>query len=70
MSPGVPVCPVCQEPLSIRLAHGRKSGKPFVMLVCLQDGRHFRAFISDRLYVRGVLDKVESLKEPVPGGNT
>ena len=40
-------CPVCSETLSVRLATGRKSGKPFVMLVCPIDGRHIRAFVSD-----------------------
>ena len=55
---GIP-CLVCNGPLTVRLARGRKSGKPFVMLVCGQDGRHFRAFVSDRGYVRGVIDRVE-----------
>ena len=44
-------CPVCSETLSVRLATGRKSGKPFVMLVCPIDGRHIRAFVSDRDFV-------------------
>ena len=52
-------CLVCQNPLSIRLAKGRKSGKPFLMLVCEIDGRHFRAFISDREYIADVVDRVE-----------
>ncbi len=55
---GIP-CMVCREPLIVRLARGRKSGKPFVMLLCAQDGRHFRAFINDREYVSGVLERVE-----------
>ena len=55
---GIP-CMVCKEPLSVRLARGRKSGKPFVMLLCAQDGRHFRAFINDREFVSGVLEQVE-----------
>ena len=63
MTPSVPVCPVCQEPLSIRLATGRKSGKPFVMLVCAQDGRHIRAFISDRDFVSSVIARLEE-KQP------
>lgn len=46
--------------LALRLAHGRKSGKPFLMLVCTKDGRHFRAFINDQPYVRKVLDGLES----------
>ena len=52
-------CPVCSVPLTVRLARGRKSGKPFVMLLCAQDGRHFRAFINDREYVAQVIERVE-----------
>ena len=70
-----PLCPVCHLTLSVRLAQGRKSGKPFVMLVCPQDGRHFRAFITHRPYVREVLEKAGALeeagaiiKEPDEGG--
>ncbi len=43
-------CLVCHGPLSLRLARGRKSGKPSIMLICPSDGRHFRGFISDRSY--------------------
>ena len=57
--PGIP-CVVCSAPLALRVAHGRKSGKPFLMLVCAEDGRHFRAFINDQAYVRKVLDGLES----------
>ncbi len=52
-------CPVCQRPLTLRLAQGRKSGKTFLMLLCSQDGRHFRGFINDREYVDGVLSRLE-----------
>ena len=68
MSTDAPVCPVCRSPLSVRLATGRRSMKPFVMMVCPQDGRHFRGFISHRSYVQEVLDKVESLKKHTAGG--
>ena len=53
-------CLVCQQPLTLRLARGRKSGKPFLMLVCPQDGRHIRAFINDKEYVAGVLARLEA----------
>ena len=56
--PGLP-CHICQETLQVRLARGRKSGKPFVMLVCPKDGRHIRAFVADRAYVQGLVDQVE-----------
>ena len=56
--PAIP-CLVCKGPLTVKLARGRKSGKAFLMLICSRDGRHFRAFISDREYVRGILDSVE-----------
>ena len=57
-------CPVCSETLSVRLATGRKSGKPFVMLVCPIDGRHIRAFVSDRDFVSSVIEKA-GIREPV-----
>ena len=47
MSTEGPRCPVCGAPLTIRLAQGRKSGKPFVML------------ISDRGFVSAVVAKLE-----------
>ena len=50
------LCLICSSPLSIRMAKGRKSNKPFIMLVCPKDGRHFRAFISDKEYIRKILD--------------
>jgi hypothetical protein len=53
-------CPVCSTGLIIRLAHGRKSGKPFVMLICPKDGRHIRAFINDKKFVGAVLAKLQS----------
>ena len=57
-SPLVP-CLVCATALSLRLARGRKSGKPFLMLICPVDGRHFRGFITHRDYVAGVLARLE-----------
>ena len=54
-------CLVCKEPLKVKLTRGRKSGKPFVMLICSQDGRHFRAFINDQEYVSRVLKSVGDL---------
>ena len=48
-------CLVCGQQLTLRFAQGRKSGKTFLMLICSQDGRHFRGFINDREYVDKVL---------------
>ena len=56
---GIP-CLVCGQQLTIRLAKGRKSQKTFLMLVCSQDGRHFRGFINDRSYVDKVLARLEA----------
>jgi hypothetical protein len=53
-------CPVCHGPLSLRIAKGRKSGKPFINVVCLQDGRHFRAFIGEQAYVKQVIDRLQA----------
>jgi hypothetical protein len=58
-SPQVP-CLVRTTALALRLVRGRKSGKPFLMLVCPVDGRHFRGFITHRDYVAGVLARLES----------
>ena len=52
-------CPFCGQSLAVRLARGRKSGKPFLMLVCPVDGRHFRGFITQREYVAGVLARLD-----------
>ena len=50
-------CPVCAETVETRIAQGRKSNKPFLMLVCPKDGRHFRGFINDKKLVAAVIDK-------------
>ena len=55
-----PMCLICRTPLSVRAAYGRKSGKPFVFLVCPVDGRHFRAFIADAKYVQAIVDRGNS----------
>ena len=48
-------CPVCSKPLSVTVAKGRKSNKPFIMFKCDVDGRHFRGFITDQDFVRRIL---------------
>ena len=48
-------CPVCGGAIEMRLAKGRKSGKPSLSLSCPADARHFRGFINDRRYVENVL---------------
>ncbi len=53
-------CLVCKGELTVSAARGRKSNKPFVMLKCSQDGRHFRAFITDQEYVKKVMAGVEN----------
>jgi len=50
-------CPICNNPLSVRVAKGRKSNKPFIMLKCDVDGRHFRGFITDQAYVKKLLSE-------------
>ena len=52
-------CHICQASLKVKLARGRKSGKPFVMLACPEDGRHIRAFIADRTYVENLIRQAE-----------
>jgi hypothetical protein len=58
-------CLICDTPLMLRLVRGRKSGKPFLMLICPVDGRHFRGFITYRDYVAGVLARLEG-QTPTP----
>jgi hypothetical protein len=48
-------CPICAAVLSIRAAKGRKSNKPFIMMLCPQDGRHFRGFITDQEFINKVV---------------
>ena len=55
---GIP-CLICGDQLTVRMARGRKSGKPFVMLICGRDGRHFRGFITDQSYVGELLTRLE-----------
>ncbi|XUW99744.1 MAG: hypothetical protein TUN42_07580 [Dehalogenimonas sp.] len=55
-------CPVCHTDLEANLATGRKSGKVFVMFKCPVDGRHFRAFVTDRSFVDQVMFLVENKK--------
>lgn len=54
-------CLVCGVALTIRTARGRKSGKPFLMVICAKDGRHFRGFIADQKYVKDIFDKLEEI---------
>jgi len=63
-----PPCPVCRQPLDLRIARGRKSGKTFLMLICAHDARHFRGFINDRTYVEGVLSRLEGRTALDQGG--
>lgn len=50
-------CIVCHSEMSLQVARGRKSGKVFLMMVCAVDGRHFRAFIADKVFVNSVVDR-------------
>ena len=60
-SPGI-TCLVCGASITVRMARGRKYGKPFVMLICPLDGRHFRGFITYADYVAEVLERVVALQ--------
>ena len=61
-------CLVCGTQLEVRVAAGRKSGKPFLMVICPEDGRHFRGFVGDRDYVERVAEaaRVKESKTPLP----
>ena len=62
-------CPVCGVTLRVSTAQGRTSHKPFLMLVCPGDGRHFRGFINDREYVATVLARLEGQAPAFVGGD-
>ena len=64
---GVP-CVICGDPLTVRTARGRKSGKLFIMLICGRDGRHFRGFITDQTYVGELLARLEGRLADGEGG--
>lgn len=52
-------CPVCGLDLRVDTAQGRGSKKPFIMLRCPVDGRHFRGFITSQPYVAQVLARLK-----------
>ena len=56
-------CPVCGKDKETTTAIRGRSGKSFLMLICPEDGRHFRAFITFQPYVSGVLGRSEKPRE-------
>ena len=54
----VPHCLVCGTTLSLRPAQGRKSLKPFIMMICPINGRHIRGFITDQEFVNKIMDRL------------
>ena len=54
-------CHICQTSLKVKLCYGRKSGKPGVSLSCPADGRHLRAFVTDKEYVQGVMERLSTV---------
>jgi hypothetical protein len=55
-------CPVCGEPLNVRLVQSKR-GMLSLMLVCPEEGRHFRAFLNDQDYIAEVTSRVDRLWE-------
>jgi hypothetical protein len=55
-------CPVCQTELAVRPAEGRKSRKPFIMVVCPVKTRHFRGFIAEPDFVARFIEKLDESK--------
>ena len=56
-------CHICQTSLKVKLCFGRKSGKPGVSLSCPVDGRHLRAFVTDKEYVQGVMERLKAVAD-------
>ena len=52
-------CHICQTSLKVKLCYGRKSGKPGISMSCPVDGRHLRAFVTDKDYVQGVMERLK-----------
>lgn len=52
-------CPVCGGSLAFKLAHSKRTAKVFVMMMCPVNGKHLRAFISDKGFVDSALAKLE-----------
>lgn len=64
-----PRCFICGGPLALRLARGRKSGKPFVMLLCSKDPRHLRGFVNDAGFVSQFVARLEGRATAQDGTN-
>ena len=54
-------CWICGETLDFNLARGRKSGKPYLSLVCPRDPRHCRLFCHDREVVSKIQRRLEQI---------
>ena len=54
-------CPVCGAGLKVNTSTS-KAGKVALVLVCLRDGRDFRAFINNKEYIQEVFDSLETSK--------
>ena len=50
-------CLVCGGPIDIKIGETRKSQKPCINMRCERDGRHFRAFITDREFVEKMMSE-------------
>lgn len=55
-------CPVCSHRLDMGPRENARNGRIFLMLVCPEDGAHFRAFINDRDYVGKVVKGMQELE--------
>ena len=54
----MPKCPVCTTNLSMEPRQNQKTDRLFLMLVCPENGAHFRAFINDRDYVTETIKRL------------
>ena len=55
-------CPICGGRVNLTLHTRKQSGKPFLMLLCQVDSRHYRAFINDETYVKNVAATLHEVK--------
>ena len=61
-------CPVCGADLKVKFSTSKR-GKVSLSLACPNDGRHFRGFINDPAFVRGVVDSLEYLEGHTPSSD-
>lgn len=56
-------CPVCQSKVSLEPKRHPKRDEPYLMMVCVKSGSHFRAFINDQGFIARMIKEIEGLSD-------